>query len=115
MASNQKLKEEYNITKAFHDLFMLDGKLKPEAEIVIAFLRDECGARGELGKSGLSYFYDRNNRFDQGAAAFLLGKRRVFDLIIKHLAISESKIFALLSEKEKGFSSEDVLEYQLEV
>lgn len=115
MVSKQKLKEEYNITKAFHDLFLIDGKLKPEAETVIAFLRDECGARGELGQNGSPYFYDQNNRFDQGAAAFLLGKRRVFDLIVKHLAINEDKIFALLSASERLASSEDVLEYQLEI
>ena len=107
--------KEYYITKAFHDLFMVDGKLKPEAETVIAFLRDECGARGELGKNGSPYLYDQNNRFDTGAAAFLLGKRRVFDLIVKHLAINENEIFRLLSTEERRMSSEDILEYQLEI
>lgn len=79
-------------------MFYENGKLKAEAEIVLSFLREECGAKGELGKGGSPYFYDRNERFDANAAAFLLGKRRVFDLIVKHLSLDETQIFRLLSE-----------------
>lgn len=93
-----KLKQQYKLTKAFKDLFYENGKLKAEAEIVLSFLREECGAKGELGKGGTPYFYDRNERFDANAAAFLLGKRRVFDLIVKHLSLDETQIFRLLSE-----------------
>ena len=70
----KKIKREHELVKAFHKLFLTpNGKLKPEAEIVIEFLRDEAGARGELGAGGVPYFYDAQNRFDPNAAAFLLG------------------------------------------
>ena len=46
MAFRKNLKNEYRITKAFRDLFLQEGRLKPEAEIVLAYLRDECNARG---------------------------------------------------------------------
>ena len=39
-----------------------NGKLKSDAEVVLSFLREECGAKGELGKGGSPYFYDRNNK-----------------------------------------------------
>jgi hypothetical protein len=91
-----KLKYEHKLVKAFQGLFLDDnGKLKPEAEIVLAFWRDEAGARGELGRGGVPYFYDNSNRFDANAGAFLLGKRRMFDLLIKYLAIDEREIFRL--------------------
>ena len=91
-----KLKYEHKLVKAFQSLFLDDdGKLKPEAEVVIAFWRDEAGARGELGRGGVPYFYDNSNRFDANAGAFLLGKRRMFDLLIKYLAIDEREIFRL--------------------
>lgn len=96
-----KLKRQYKLTKAFKNLFYEDGKLKPDAEIVLAFLREECGAKGELGRLGSPYFYDRNEKFDVNAAAFLLGKRRVFDLIVKHLSLDETQIFRMLSQEEK--------------
>ena len=96
-----KLKREYKLTKAFKNLFYENGRLKKDAELVLSFLRDECGAKGELGKGGSPYFYDRNEKFDVNAAAFLLGKRRVFDLIVKHLSLDETKIFRLLSQEEK--------------
>lgn len=103
--AEQTLKNEYNVTKAFHKLFLKNGKLKPEAEIVISYLRDVCGARGELKDSLTpSYLYDSNGRFDNGAAAFLLGRRRVFDLIIRHLCLSEIDVFNLLSESDKNLS-----------
>ena len=44
----------------------------------------------ELGAGGVPYFYDAHNRFDPNAAAFLLGKRRMFDLLVKY----NSTIFA---------------------
>ena len=81
----KKIKREHELVKAFHKLFLTSNeKLKPEAEIVIEFLRDEAGARGELGTGGVPYFYDAQNRFDPNAAAFLLGKRRMFDLLVKY-------------------------------
>jgi hypothetical protein len=96
-----RLKREYKLTKAFKNLFYEKGKLKPDAELVLSFLREECGAKGELGRRGSPYFYDRNEKFDVNAAAFLLGKRRVFDLIVKHLSLDETQIFRLLSQEEK--------------
>lgn len=99
---SRTLKTEYNVTKAFKKLFFKNGKLTPEAEIVISYLRDVCGARGELRDDLTpSYLYDSSGRFDSGAAAFLLGKRRVFDLIIRHLSLDETQIFLLISEREK--------------
>jgi hypothetical protein len=95
-----KLKKQYKLTKAFKNLFYEGDKLKSDAEVVLSFLREECGAKGELGKRGSPYFYDKTEKFDVNAAAFLLGKRRVFDLIIKHLSLDETKIFRLLSQDE---------------
>lgn len=97
-----KAKREYELIKAFKKIFLDDkGYLKPEAKQIIAYLRDEAGGRGELGKAGMPYFYDSTNRFDAGAAAFLLGKRRMFDLIVKYLALDERKVFALtLKDKD---------------
>ena len=96
------IKEEHNITKAFRDLFLENGKLKPEAEIVLAYLRDESGGRGELENNGSPFLYDKNGRFDMGAAAYLTGRRRMFDLIVKHLALDEIRIFNLLSVRQKA-------------
>lgn len=98
----KKIKREHELVKAFHKLFLMsNGKLKPEAEIVVEFLRDEAGARGELGMNGSPYFYDAQNRFDPHAAAFLLGKRRMFDLMIKYLSLSETEVFSLFTKMQR--------------
>lgn len=108
-----KYKREFELLKAFQTLFFDDKHhLKPEAEKVIAFLRDEAGARGELGHLGQPYFYDANNRFDVHAAAFLLGKRRMFDLLIKYLSLDEREVFNLRMATEK---KEDSLKDELAV
>lgn len=107
-----KYKRELELLKAFQTLFFdKQHRLKPEAEKVIAFLRDEAGARGELGHSGQPYFYDANNRFDVHAAAFLLGKRRMFDLLIKYLSLDEREVFALRATEK----NEDNLKEELAV
>ena len=93
------LKREAKLAKAFQKEFCPDGKLSDEAKKVIAFLRVEAGARGELGRNGIPYFYDAQNRFDASAAAFLLGKRRMFDLLIKYLSLDEREVFKL---RERG-------------
>lgn len=103
-----KAKKELELIKAFRKVFLDEyKKLRPEAQKVIAFLRDEAGGRGELGKAGVPYLYDQTNRFDAGAAAFLLGKRRMFDLIIKYLSLDERKVFELAS---KDKSEEEIIE-----
>ena len=90
--------DAYNVTRAAKALFFdKKGKLKPEAEIFIAYLRDVCGARGGLCENGSPFLYDANGRFDSGAVAFAMGRRRVFDLIIKHLSLDETQVFTLLS------------------
>lgn len=90
-------KRELDLLRAFRAVFLdNDGKLKPEAEKVVAFFRNEAGARGELGMRGTPYFYDAENRFDANAAAFLLGKRRMFDLLMKYLALDEREVFRLV-------------------
>lgn len=107
MFNKHKLHLKY--LKAFQTLFLDEHKnLKPEAETVLSFLRDEAGARGELGVNGVPYFYDANNRFDVNAAAFLLGKRRMFDLIIKYLSLDEREVFRLAKESEKLESNIDM-------
>lgn len=104
---SQTFKREYKVTRAFKSLFLDEnGNLTDNGKIVISYLRDVCGARGELGDSSTPYLYDDNNRFDSGAAAFLLGRRRIFDLIIRHLAIDELEIFSIISEKDREESSE---------
>lgn len=96
---------EYRKIKAFKKLFYDNaGKLKPEAEIVLAVLRDYAGAKGNLVQDGSSLLYDANGRFDAAQAAFGLGKRRIFDLIIKYLALNEIEVFNLVQIAE----SEDV-------
>lgn len=110
MSSKRNIKHEYSVTKAFRDLFLQDGKLKPEAEIVLAYLRDECNARGEIGHNGVPCLYDANCRFDAGSAAFLLGRRRVFDLIVKHLAMDEIQIFNLLSARQRQMDEFQITE-----
>jgi len=108
-----KYRRELELLKAFQALFFdKNHHLKPEAEKVIAFFRDEAGARGELGHFGKPYLYDANNRFDVHAAAFLLGKRRMFDLLIKYLALDERAVFKLQMAAEKN---DDNLQEQLEV
>jgi len=98
--------KEHELTKAFQSLFFNKGKLKPEAEKVLSYLRDECGAKGELATGNSPYLYDQQGRFDSGAAAFLLGKRRVFDLIVKHLSMDEVAIFRLVSLRERSLTDE---------
>lgn len=107
---------EYNVTRATKKLFLDNkGKLKPEAEIFIAFLRDVCGARGELSVNGSPFLYDHNGRFDSGAAAFALGKRRIFDLIIKHLSINETQIFTLLSALDRKKSDLELIAEEITI
>lgn len=97
-----KAKQELILVRAFQNLFLTaDKQLKNDARKVIAFLRDEAGARGELGRNNIPYFYDNDNCFDANAAAFLLGKRRMFDLIIKYLALDEREVFRLSTQVEK--------------
>ncbi|MBR2273260.1 MAG: hypothetical protein IJ864_00265 [Alphaproteobacteria bacterium] len=104
-----KRRQELELLKAFQKLFCDDDKnLKPEARKVIAFLRDEAGGRGELGQHNVPYFYDNQNRFDVNAAAFLLGKRRIFDLIIKYLALDEREVFRLCVQAEKKDIDEEL-------
>lgn len=103
----KKIKREYELVKAFQGLFNnADGTLKADAKVVLEFLRDEAGARGELGCGGIPYFYDSENRFDVHAAAFLLGKRRIFDLIVKYLALDETEVFTLTSKGKR--TEEDI-------
>ena len=103
-----KAKKELELIRAFRKVFLNDNnKLSEDGKKVIAYLRDEAGGRGELGKGGVPYFYDNDNRFDAGAAAFLLGKRRMFDLIIKYLSLDERKVFELAS---KDKSEEEIIE-----
>jgi len=111
MFFNQK-KRELKLINAFQNLFLdKKGQLKPEGEVVLSFLRDEAGARGELGAGGRPYFYDNHNKFDAHAAAFLLGKRRMFDLLVKYLAIDERQVFRLTVDDNQ----QDELERQLTV
>jgi hypothetical protein len=108
--------DEYNLTRATKALFYdKKGKLKPEAEIFIAFLRDVCGARGELAINGSPFLYDREGRFDGGAAAFAMGKRRVFDLIVKHLSMNETQIFTLLSLADRRKSDLELIAEELTI
>ena len=105
----RKAKEELALVKAFQEIFFDDdGKLSKDGGKVLAFFRDEAGARGELGKGGVPYFYDSKNRFDANAAAFLLGKRRMFDLMVKYLALDEREVFRLAAGGKR--QSDDVVE-----
>lgn len=115
MASKQKTKNTYNLSKAFQDLFMQDGKLKPEAEKVLAFLRNESASKGELGCNGSPYLYDNQGRFDFGAAAFILGKQRMFNLIIKHLSLDLNQIFNLRSVEEEQMDDLDILKQNIDI
>ena len=108
-----KINRERKLANAFQKVFFDENKkLKNEAKIIISFLRDEAGARGELGRNGVPYFYDANNSFDANSAGFLLGKRRMFDLIVKYLALDEMELFRL-SEKLKR--DDDDIKIELDV
>ena len=108
--------DQYNMTMATKALFYdKNGKLKPEAEIFIAFLRDVCGARGGLSINGSPFLYDKDGRFDSGAAAFAMGKRRVFDLIVKHLSMDETQIFTLLSLADKRKSDLELIAEEITI
>ena len=105
--------KQYRLTRAFKRLFFDEtGQLKPEAREVLSFLRDESGEKGELAKDGRPYLYDEQGRFDAGSAGFLLGKQRMFKLIIKHLALDEIEVFNLIAEGERA---EDVLINNLKI
>lgn len=73
MAFRKNLKNEYRITKAFRDLFLQEGRLKPEAEIVLAYLRDECNARGEMENYGASLFLTQTGVSTPGRRLFSWG------------------------------------------
>ncbi|MCM1324659.1 MAG: hypothetical protein NC218_11100 [Acetobacter sp.] len=108
-----KAKRELRLLRAFQAVFLdAEGQLTQDGAAVMAFLRDEAGARGELGCGGVPYFYDTQNRFDANAAAFLLGKRRMFDLIVKYLALDEREVFRL-SAADKP--EEDELKIEMDV
>lgn len=97
-----KAKRELKVLKAFQKVFLDEkGNLSDDGKVIVSFFRDECGARGEMGKNGVPYFYDNENKFDANAAAFLLGKRRMFDLMIKYLALDEREVFRLVGSDKK--------------
>ena len=97
-----KAKRELEILKAFQKVFLDEsGNLTKDGKVVLSFFRDEAGARGELGKNGVPYFYDNENRFDANAAAFLLGKRRMFDLMVKYLSLDERDVFKVVGVGNK--------------
>lgn len=100
---------EYKLARAFKALFMENGKLKPDAEIVLAFLRDAACAKGAMTESGSSLLYDANDRFDNAQAAMIIGKRRMFDLIVKYLALNEIEIFNLINVTQSN-SDETLIE-----
>ena len=109
----KKAKRELLLLKAFQEIFLDENKkLKEAGKVVISYLRDEAGARGELGRGGVPYFYDGNNRFDEGAAGFLLGKRRMFDLVIKYLSLDEREVFKLVSV---GRKKEDMIDDEVNI
>ncbi len=108
-----KTKRELQLVRAFQAVFCNEGgKLSEDGKKVIAFLRDEAGGRGELGRGGVPYFYDSANRFDANAAAFLLGKRRIFDLVVKYLALDEREVFRLVSEEK---NDDEELKFEIDV
>ena len=109
----KKAKRELLLLKAFQEIFLDENKkLKEAGKVVISYLRDEAGARGELGRGGVPYFYDGNNRFDEGSAGFLLGKRRMFDLVIKYLSLDEREVFKLVSV---GRKKEDMIDDEVNI
>ena len=101
MVDCKEAKKLYIIRKAFVNCFCDDkGQLTSDGKLVIAFLRDRCGAKGELGKNGSPYFYDQLGRFDACSVAFLQGKRSVFDQIMKLLALNERQLLNLIAVGE---------------
>ena len=101
MSEVSEAKKIYRLKKAFDKCFCdKEGKLTKDGELVIAFLRDRCCAKGEQGKDGSPYFYDQLGRFDACSVAFLQGKRCVFDQIIKHLALDEKQLLNLIAVGE---------------
>jgi hypothetical protein len=101
MSELKENKKLYNLKRAFSKCFCdQSGGFTKEGEQVIAFLRDICGAKGELGKNGSPYLYDQLGRFDACAVAFLQGKRCVFDQIVKHLALDERQLLNLIAVGE---------------
>lgn len=106
----KNMRREAALAAAFQKLFLVNGELSDEAKTILSFLRDEAGGRGELGRNGVPYFYDANNRFDAASAAFLLGKRRMFDLVIKYLALDERELFRLASlhQREEDNMAEEL-------
>ena len=101
MVDCKEAKKLYILRRAFNKCFCDEnGQLTREGRVVIAFLRDRCGAKGELGKNGSPYFYDQLGRFDACSVAFLQGKRSVFDQIIKILALNERQLLNLIAVGE---------------
>lgn len=94
-------KKLYRLKLAFDKCFCDEnGNLTKDGKLVIAFLRDNCCAKGELGKNGSPYFYDQLGRFDPCAVAFVQGKRSVFDQVMKHLALDERQLLNLIAVSE---------------
>lgn len=101
MVDCKEAKKLYLLRRAFNKCFCDEnGQLTSEGRVVIAFLRDRCGAKGELGKNGSPYFYDQFGRFDACSVAFLQGKRSVFDQIMKLLALNERQLLNLIAVGE---------------
>lgn len=106
---------EYKLAQAFKKLFLKDGKLKPEAKIVISFLRDFVHAKGEIGQGSTPFLYDNNGRFDGSSAAFLLGEQRVYNQIIKYLSIDDMDIFKLISLEEARLTDIERIDLNLNI
>lgn len=68
-----------------------DGKLHPNAKLVMAWLRRQCNGAGvtlgpDAGVEG-PRIYDKNGALDPIAMAWWAGRRSVFDLLAKELSL----------------------------
>lgn len=108
MSEINKVKDLYKVSRSFKRLFFDENNnLTKDGEIVLGYLRDVCGGKGELEENGSSFLFSKDGHFDSGSAAYLLGRRRVFDLIIKNLGIDEVALFRIISLADSRLTAEE--------
>lgn len=91
-----------------------NGKLKDDAKVVLAWLRNEVNGKGyRYSASGNSMLNGPDGRFDAGAVAYTAGQRRVYDLLIASLAVDETEVFnlaAALDQKREDVLFNDIIQ-----
>lgn len=104
--------KKYKQVRALRRLFLCpDGKLNEDAKTVLEWLRDEANAKGRrVNENGTSLLFAPDGRFDAAAVCYAAGQRRLFDLIVSRLSVSEFDVFNLASQTDDETKNKELFD-----